>query len=1094
MLSCFNCNNIIDIEMSKCPFCGATVNKTKYSFLDYIGPDDSLTGYQKSYKLVLLKSILENLNENDEALTSDVISDVRSFYMRRYENGFLTDVNVDPRIANIQNSSDYDVFVVMRNHPYKVINEKGFLFINRNKTGELVFLFNEDILPALNTAERNKLLQLLNCKLELYYHTRCPGDAMPVSVLEKKNDQHNQTPKDLMISKNTKISDILMLSSRAKNLLMRNRIFTVDDLVTFALNNDLKSLKNMGSKTLGEIKKLLENLKCEEKIEEEPLFDNLKISEVFSENKYNKFRDYCSCHSMEYIVQLKDFDFNLLLSEDGIGVSKVRAIRDKYEYMLANYVNNKDNLTLKSDPVSMFNIHQSNLRLSLEALRIVGVSQKTINELSEIGLKTLEDINTLSMDNDLKILRKARGKENIDNIKKYEQPLTVVLKDCLEKLNDEKGFNVYIDRSDGMTLQEISEKLNITRERVRQIEKKYRALLQPLVERIVENYLEENSVDYIKTQTISQILQSSNFDKVITHTLLICERYEYFYPGQLFIRKTSPNQDTMKRLRNLARSFVGEGINLYDKLDTLDDFLTEEGFKYIDADTFIDVIIESGAKFYGDYVTFDRKSYGYVCAEIAGEYFKDGIDLNSDDDLNKLRDIVHKKIGAIKLPQNNHAFSARLSGYLIKCDKKKSTVARNISVDFGVLENIKRYIDEVQKSTIYYSEIFSEFEGLLCMTTGITNQYCLHGVLSYYYPKEYKYSKDYLSKVSPENCSFNVSDQIAGIIAEAGCALNKQEVMKRLGLHSDMVIIRCVNNNRRLMQWDINYFNCTDNLDINNEEKENLNATLENLMGNMRGYCSSQMLYAELNNSMTDFIRKNNIRNASNLFYVCEMLFGTKYDFRAPHICQKGLFDKINTKTVAMYFMDNTEKISYHKFMDLANKLYWSQTTMYFVFSEIEDEYIQISEDEYVLEELICLNDYQIREISGFIKSRTNDLGILPLIRFDDFEGLPDINYEWNAFLLASLTKIYDLGYKAISINCRARHYMKDILVRADLPYDTYDQIVVETMRRNGISHISEKDFLGFLVINHLAVKNIPNELFLSEALSFDKGYFSLKE
>ena len=54
---CLNCQHNIEDKVEFCPLCGAQYNAEKFRFIKYLGDPDSLVGYQKSYKLVLLKTI-----------------------------------------------------------------------------------------------------------------------------------------------------------------------------------------------------------------------------------------------------------------------------------------------------------------------------------------------------------------------------------------------------------------------------------------------------------------------------------------------------------------------------------------------------------------------------------------------------------------------------------------------------------------------------------------------------------------------------------------------------------------------------------------------------------------------------------------------------------------------------------------------------------------------------------------------------------------------------------------------------------------------------------------------------------------------------
>ena len=55
-MKCFNCEcEIVDTGLGVCSNCSAILDATKTNFISYIGSPDSLAGYQKSYKLLLLK-------------------------------------------------------------------------------------------------------------------------------------------------------------------------------------------------------------------------------------------------------------------------------------------------------------------------------------------------------------------------------------------------------------------------------------------------------------------------------------------------------------------------------------------------------------------------------------------------------------------------------------------------------------------------------------------------------------------------------------------------------------------------------------------------------------------------------------------------------------------------------------------------------------------------------------------------------------------------------------------------------------------------------------------------------------------------------
>lgn len=114
------------------------------------------------------------------------------------------------------------------------------------------------------------------------------------------------------------------------------------------------------------------------------------------------------------------------------------------------------------------------------------------------------------------------------------------------------------------------------------------------------------------------------------------------------------------------------------------------------------------------------------------------------------------------------------------------------------------------------------------------------------------------------------------------------------------------------------------------------------------------------------------------------------------------------------------------------------------------------------------------------------------MIGCEDFDGLPEMNYEWNSFLLVSIIRQYKLGCKLISPAIKDRRYNKEIIVCADSPFQALDDVVEDMLKKNGIFYIDESNLLSFLVVHRLVSKVIPKELYDSGKLKYSDGYFSL--
>lgn len=158
----------------------------KENFIEYLGPIDSLAGYQKSYKLVLFKSFFNCMNDIGEAKVTDVVLEFKKFYIQRKKAGYIADYGVDERIANIENSSINDVWNVIKNQPLKVISEKGFLSVTKKADYEHYFQMPYEIVQELGVEDLAMIKLIINAKLKLYFSKIDILDlSVKISVREK---------------------------------------------------------------------------------------------------------------------------------------------------------------------------------------------------------------------------------------------------------------------------------------------------------------------------------------------------------------------------------------------------------------------------------------------------------------------------------------------------------------------------------------------------------------------------------------------------------------------------------------------------------------------------------------------------------------------------------------------------------------------------------------------------------------------------------------------------------------------------------------------------------------------------------------------
>jgi hypothetical protein len=1052
---------------------------TKENFIKYIGSEDSLSGYQKSYKLVLLKYIIESLDNNHQASVAAVIEKIRLFYLERANKGLLPDIDVDDRIKNIKESSNYDVFAVMKSQPYKVINDKGFLYLNRNSNGELVFVFNDDLSSSLSSSEFKKLLVLLEKKLQLYYDTKIPLSSNQNTELEATLSQN--------IDLNKSVDSIENFNVTLKNLLKRKGLFTINDVIEFDNEHGYETLQLLGASAYSGVSKLIANVSLANNNNE---IKKCYIRHFFPETNWASFIKFCKNRGFVLIEDLDGFDFNILLLEKGFGKNKVEKIKNHYLEILSDTDQFNEIVTNKTEKQETITIHNSNENLSVSNLKLIGISKSVIKRLLENDIKTIGQLNGFSKVQLLQILGTYKLQEIFDSLKCFSSPLIDIASKTLASLKNDRNFKIYILRSEGFSLQEIADENNCTRERIRQMELIFDNKISPIMATIIENYFEENSTNCISTNEVLEFFDDDDLDKVIMYNLKKSNDYEFLSFADIFHKKSTANQNTTAELYNLAKDFVGDGINLFDELDNLDDMLSNAGYNYITADAFLNLLEECNAQFYGDYVVFGKKSYSFLCCKIVEKYFPNGIKLHNESDLNKLRNLIHQEFGDVDLPDNNHAIASVLARALIISGRGVATSINNVQFEYSTIETIKEFIDESPLNTLYYMEIFNEFEGLLTITTSINNYNYLHGVLQYCFPDEYTFSRDTISKKSGDGIKLSLEERINDILLQAKQPMHKKTIMNNLGACSEAMLVNVAMNSKKVIFWDCNYYNSTDNISFTVEEKDDIRDLIHLILTENSGYCSDGLLFENMQNNFCNFIEKNNIQNRTNLFYVINSMFEGEFQFSRPHICSLEFPTTINAKEIMLLLLGEDPIISHNNFALISKKILWSEITSGFVFSEIEKDTIRISEDEYLKKESFDINATTLNEIKTILNSICNDLGIISAINMYDFSQFPKINYEWNSFLLTSIIEHYDIGFKIVNPKNIDRRYQKSIIVRNDKNYNQLDEIVDAYLIQNGINEISENNLLSFLLLNHLIRKVIPKELYESQIINYADGMF----
>lgn len=817
------------------------------------------------------------------------------------------------------------------------------------------------------------------------------------------------------------------------------------------------------------------------------------ITDFFRENKFNLFVKYCEEHGLKYMEDLRDFDFSTLLNVKYITEAKVRGIEKRYRAYLGVNPVYPDNEGL-NDP-RFKNINNELEACDIELLGVYDIRKTAIDSLRKQGYITIGDLKDASEGKLRKIMTAGAFQKLMSIESDLEMPLKDLLASRLMEFSQESDYMITLLRAEGYTLQAIASSYHVTRERIRQIVNKFEKKIAPLMQELRKNLISGNG--FFSASSIVDYYDDNNMNMILLMWFKDCPELEYLDFADVFVPYQGSKEYHKNRIYDIAVELIGDGADLSNCLEDMENLMFKNGYPFVDEAAFLNLVQSKGYYVYNDYIVKGRQSYGLLCSKIVAKRFPDGVKVyegEGTDDLNLLRKLAFRTYGDIKISNDDRAFSARLTDYLVLRDRGKYVARESIRVDMSVIRKIKTYIDQSNEKRIYYSALFEMFKHDLMSTGNIDNYNFLHGVLKLYYDDEYDFSsKDYFTRSGKGLSSGKTDDKILQVIENAHAPVGRLVLKMKVPGVSDAMILNAAMYNENLIPWEVNCYYSVRCLDITEDDKVFLDQSIQGVMKLYRGYCSANLLYAEVSEKRPEFINKNRMTDPDNLFYVCAKLFSNSYGFRKPHITSLGLMEEISAKNVVLHLLKDPVQLSYSAYKETAKVLKWSDVTMGAVFDSIEDDYIRVSEDIYVKKDEFDIKPLDIERIL-FVLRQSMQKQYISLMSFDKWNQLPYIGYEWNPFLLRVIIEKYIPELKIVESRSRTRAYEKGIAVGSESDFIDYTDIVVLTMKQHDKYEMAENELCKLLIDNGLTYKVIPKEIYASDKIKYKDDVFAIKE
>ena len=734
------------------------------------------------------------------------------------------------------------------------------------------------------------------------------------------------------------------------------------------------------------------------------------------------------------------------------------------------------------------NVSPDNMKIPLPLLRHVGVSQEGISLLLQEGIQTVEDL----------CLRKVPFHECFAILPAVGYlPVSVFIhfKEDVGSLSDSARTCV-LGRCNGATLREIGDGIDVSRERVRQIVEKTCRDLRNAADLVagVMFGLHNNSFTYADLKDALGDEQTARCCKL---ALLGSEYAMHFRFSERFFPADICPADTDRRLEEFALEVIGKGVNFSDNLESIESGLAERSLGFFDFEDIMNYLVHNGYRFYGGYVSKGAKSYGYVCHDAVMKFFPFDIKLNDDEnneDMRLLRQIMARHYQGLKIPPANKSLTATMTRdatRMVLSGRGRYCPFEKVRYDPALLDDVRRFILSSEQTSFYYSELYSYFEERLLAKTNIDNFHFLHGMLKCLFPNEFVYERDMLVKTG--TMRQDVNDRLIQLFKQHKRALKRSEILEAIPGVNDFVIGFSAIRTRDVIQWDAGEYNHIENITAYPEDINSLREIIRAQTSKHSGYCSDSLLYMDAKESCRDFLERNHVKNAQNLFYIASYFLGDDYRFKRPHIAAAGFpVQELSGMSIMQALLGTEKTLNYIDFGLLAQNLGWHESTQAQVFSELEKNYKRVSEDDYVRNGLFSVPRDAIRQTSLVLGEMTESPGFQAFGGILGYGAFPECGYAWNGFLLETIINEYDTGFRIIYPQIRHRKIQRGVIVPGSSPYSSLDELVVGILLEAGIHSISESGLEKMLRQRGVIIKALPSELYGSSGLHFKNETFSL--
>ena len=581
-------------------------------------------------------------------------------------------------------------------------------------------------------------------------------------------------------------------------------------------------------------------------------------------------------------------------------------------------------------------------------------------------------------------------------------------------------------RSKKKTLDQIGKKISLTRERVRQLERKVISRFSRCLSsyRIIRKIYAVRGEDVILSPAEMQEYFGEDTGSIL-YLMKITDHRDYVYDPDFdvfIVEKTTIKDSIRKYMDLLPDSFTIDDIAQIIERGVEEYELTAEIIKRA---------IEERYNKSGNLYHINRVTLRTIYQEVLQRYYPTGIHVYDKKELQNFRNHARDLFGEIELPETDRALTAglRRDNFTILCGRGIYRLQQEEYIPEWLAVKIQRYIDRSNQRVFLTNAIFYEFQEDL-ERYGVDNKYYLQGILKSLYGDEYYFRRDYIMKDAEDT---TIHSSIQNYVKHSKHPVTKGDIKNHFPGVTDVIITMALADKSIIKMWH-KYLDAS-KIQFSQRERAVIDRTMRNMVLNENGYAHIKDIYEVLNDRIPDALMRNSILQSYDLLSVLGYMYSKSCAVSRPYIAKRGVeVGKISERMEE--FITNDDVINISSITEYAKKLHMGYPGIIALLDRYSERYLFVNNKQIASYEYIGIDTEKMKQVDKILQQEVSDtVAIRELHCINQF---PSLNVNWNEWLIYSIEKVISDRLEVATSDSQMRRAVPLIAPRGKMQAD-YD-------------------------------------------------------